>query len=143
MAKMISRTLVLIAVVAIAFQVAPVTRLVFAPEDASFDGSHVTLLRRFPGDDLGFPRPRMSYVETVAPLTPGHNGGHVCQDAGGPFAYTRAQPLGQWDVAPWAADCLSDPYGVRWQAVWTWHLGNLRAGPVSLSAIFRKGVDYE
>jgi hypothetical protein len=143
MAKMIPRLIVALAVLAIAFQVAPVTQLVFAPEAASFDGSRITLVRSFPGDALGLPRPRMSYLEAITPLTPGHNGGHVCTDEAGPFAYSRAQPLGRWDVSQWATDCLSDPYGVRWQAVWTWHIGNLRAGPVSASAIFRKGVDYE
>jgi hypothetical protein len=130
---MIGRSLLIVGWVTVMWfgiHAAPVTRLVFAPQTMEIVGGEVHLVRRFPGDTLGLPRPSLSYVEVVRPLTPTHNAGQSCQDEGGPFPYTRATPVGVWNITAWAADCLSDPVGVEWYARWTWHVGDLRLGPV-------------
>jgi hypothetical protein len=113
-------------------QVLPFTSLVYRPEAVEVSNGEVTLARSFPGDALGLPRPRMSYVETVRPLSQTHNGGQSCSDAGGPFRYSRAEPIGVWKI-DWARNCLSDPVGFEWSAFWYWHVGAIRLGPASLS----------
>ena len=132
---MIDRSLFLFGwlfIVWLALQAAPVTRLVYHPQSVAIEGAQVVLHRSFPGDAIGLPRPVMSYVETIRPLTPGHNGGHPCTRPGGPFRYSSEAPVGRWSIA-WAAPCLDDPLGYEWSARWTWHLGILRLGPVSLT----------
>jgi hypothetical protein len=116
----------------LAAQVLPVTRLVYSPQAVDITGQQVVLYRSFPGDALGLPRPRISYLEKVRPLTPWHNLGRPCVDEGGPFRYDLVHATGSWEM-PWAEPCLSDPLGYIWEATWTWHLGLFTLGPVSLS----------
>ena len=116
----------------LASQVLPLTRLAYGPQDVVITGDQVTMYRSFPGDALGLPRPRISYLEKVMPLTPGHHGGHPCVEEGGPFRYGQAEPVGSWAI-PWAAGCLNDPHGYAWEATWTWHLGVLTLGSTSIS----------
>lgn len=118
--------------------IAPVTRLVYWPVETEVRNETVTHFRSFPMDALGLPRPRISFVEIVKPLTPGHNGGQVCQDTGGPLKYDKQTGYGAWEI-PWAAPCLSDPQGFVWQAQWTWHLGALELGPAQHEKIVLKG----
>lgn len=125
------KALAVLCVLALASQILPVTRLVYNPQQVSIEGSTVTLYRSFPLDRLGLPRPRISYVETVRPLTTGHNGGHTCLSRGGPFQYGSAAEFGEWQI-PWAAACLSDPNGYVWEASWTWHLGQFTFGQTTL-----------
>lgn len=134
------RSLVAIVLGYASLKVAPVTLIAYWPVDTRIDGFDVTHYRLFPGDTLGLPRPNISYVETVAPMTLGHNGGHVCQDEGGPFPYDKSGSHGSWNI-PWAAACLSDPRGYVWQAHWTWHLGGFELGPTSAEKIVLKGND--
>lgn len=126
------RTLVGLAAVYIASQVIPVTRAVYWPSEVWIEESKVTVERHFPGDFLGLPRPRISFVEAVDPLTPGHNDGQFCKAKGGPYLYGSDDPLGEWDIKEWAAPCLDDPAGYRWSAEWTWHLGGFTFGPARL-----------
>ena len=120
----------------------PVTRLVYHPIEVQIIGDEVTLRREFPGDKFGFPRPVLSYVETVKPLTQAHNGGHPCEASGGPFRYTRADDVGRWSI-DWAADCLSDPQGFVWSAYWRWHLGSVQFGAASKSrTVLRDPCQY-
>lgn len=112
----------------------PVSRLAFHPISVEITGDQVTLDRAFPGDILGLPRPHLSYVETVKPMTQRHNGGHPCVDHGGPFRYARADSVKRWSI-DWAAACLSDPAGFVWSAQWTWHLGMFRFGAVGMTEI--------
>lgn len=132
------RILAIVSVLGVASQVLPVTRLVIAPEDVEIRGYHVTAYRSFPMDAFGLPRPRLSYIETVTPLSPDHNGGARCERTGGPFQYTKVDPVGRWQI-PWAVPCLSDPQGFTWCAVWTWHVGNLTFGPTSKCKRIIKG----
>lgn len=120
---------------AVVFTALPVSRLAIVPHSVEIVGDQVSLERSFPGDMFGLPRPFLSYVETVTPLTQGHNGGHPCQVKGGPFRYARAENIGTWSI-DWAAACLSDPSGFIWSAAWTWHVGALRLGPVRLERRF-------
>lgn len=125
-----------------ALLILPVTRLVYAPVDVQIDGDTVRVFRTFPGDRIGLPRPRISYVETVQPLTADHNGGRVCRDTGGPFVYSQTAPVGSWTI-PWAETCLDDPSGFVWTAEWTWHIGELRVGPTSLTTrVLRDPCQY-
>lgn len=126
------RALFGVAAVYIASQALPVTKLVYWPSEVWIDGSEVTVDRSFPGDMLGLPRPRISFVETVHPLTDGHNDGQVCQVSGGPFVYDSDEPLGRWKMGDWADECLNDPKGYRWAAEWTWHIGGFTLGNVRL-----------
>ena len=120
----------------------PVSRLAYEPIQVDIIGDEVILQRNFPGDRLGLPRPILSFTETVTPLTQTHNGGHVCEMAGGPFRYSRADEVGQWAIS-WAADCLNDPQGFRWSAQWRWHLGAIQFGPVSKSkTVLRDPCQY-
>lgn len=130
-----SRAMFVVGLTILALWVVPVTRLVYAPHAVEVVGDQVTMYRTFPLDALGLPRPRLSYVETVRPLTPSHHDGQSCTDAGGPFQYTRDDEVGRWQI-PWAVGCLSDPRGFIWSASWTWHIGGLTVGPVSLSDTF-------
>lgn len=114
----------------VVIQTAPLSRIAYNPQAVEIHGDSVTMYRSFPLDVLGFPRPRISYLETIRPLTQTHNGGHSCAEAGGPFRYDRADPVGIWSIA-WAADCTSDPIGYQWSAQWTWHVGRVALGPVS------------
>ena len=111
--------------------VLPVTRLVYSPTAATFRDGDIVVQRTFPLDVLGLPRPRISYEETVRPLTQEHNAGHVCTDAAGPFRYARADPVGVWGLT-WADGCLDDPVGFVWSAHWYWHIGIFQVGGVSL-----------
>lgn len=119
-------------VVAMAITALPVSRLAYAPGAVEITGGQVILERRFPGDAIGLPRPTLSYLETVKPLTQSHNGGHPCTMTGGPMQYNRAEAVGRWSLE-WAEPCLSDPYGFVWSARWTWHVGVLKFGPVVAS----------
>lgn len=110
----------------------PVTRLVFNPVSVQIDGENLTIYRSFPGDALDLPRPRMSYIEAVKPMTQGHNGGQICQDVADPFRYIRAEEVGKWSIL-WASECLSDPVGYVWESCWSWHVGEIGLGPVCLS----------
>jgi hypothetical protein len=111
--------------------VLPVTGLLFRPEHVEIVGDQVVLQRSFPGDRIGLPRPVMSYVETVKPLTPAHNGGHVCQHSSqAPFRYGSTEVVGKWSIDS-AAACLTDPLGFTWDARWTAHVGVIPLGPVS------------
>lgn len=133
--KMIDRSLLYIGwtIIAVAMiQFAPLTSLVYNPKDVRIVGDEVVLFRSFPMDALGLPRPRISYVETITPLTQSHNGGHSCVDRGGPFPYVRAEAVGAWGIS-WAKACLSDPLGFHWSAQWTWHVGRVLVGPVQLA----------
>lgn len=116
----------------VAFNVVPVTRLVYSPQTVDIQDGQVVMQRAFPMDALGLPRPRLSYTEVVRPLTQSHNGGRLCEDAGGPFLYGRAEPLGVWRI-DWAADCIDDPLGFVWTARWTWHIGEIKAGSTSMT----------
>lgn len=116
----------------LAAQVLPASRLAYNPQEVRVEGEEVTMYRAFPGDALNLPRPRISYVETVAPLTPDYNQGHVCQDRAGPFRYDDEGPLATWELR-WAEECLGDPIGYMWSAAWTWHLGVFEFGPVTHS----------
>ena len=120
----------------------PVSRLAIHPISATVTtGGAVVVYRDFPGDLLGLPRPRISYIEAVAPLTPGHNGGHWCQMRAGPVQYSSAAPVGVWSIAGWAGRCLDDPAGFVWTACWTWHLGAWRAGATCLPlTVLRNGA---
>jgi len=117
-----------------ALHLLPVTWLAYRPISVEVSDGKVVMTRDFPGDLVGLPRPRIAYVETVRPLTPGYNGGQRCEDAGGPFRYgnDNGSSVASWSIATWASPCLSDPNGFVWSATWTWHLGALRLGPVSL-----------
>lgn len=115
----------------IALQALPITALVYDPQTVEISGDRVTVARDFPADEWTNWRPRLSYIETVRPLTTGHNGGQSCEDPGGPFRYSSAEAVGQWSIG-WAANCLDDPQGFTWSAYWYWHIGALRVGPVSL-----------
>jgi len=132
------RSLVAIVLGYAALKVAPVTMLVYWPVETQIDGDTVTHFRSFPGDVLGLPRPRISYIETVKPLTQGYNGGQVCQDTGGPFPYDKQSGYGTWSI-PWAAPCLPDPKGYIWRAQWKWHLGAFEFGPAHAEKIVLKG----
>lgn len=79
-----------VAVAVVVFQTAPLSRIAYNPQAVEFRGNDVVMYRSFPMDRLGLPRPWLSYVETIRPLTPAHNGGQSCTDRGGPFEYTRA-----------------------------------------------------
>lgn len=128
------RVLMGVAAAYIASQVLPATRLVYWPSDVWIEAADVTVDRSFPGDMLGLPRPRVSYIESVTPLSrAAHNGGRFCQDVGGPKTYGSEAQYGQWSIEGWASECLSDPLGYRWDAEWTWHLGGLTFGSASLS----------
>jgi len=117
-------------VAAVAFQTAPLSRIVYNPQAVEIRGDHVTMYRSFPMDRAGIARPWLSYSETVRPLTETHNGGHSCTEKGGPFQYTRAGDVGKWSIE-WASACTSDPAGFHWSAKWTWHIGRITLGPVS------------
>ena len=119
-------------------QAAPITRLVFYPEEVSIIGDEVSLARSFPMDAMGLSRPFLSFSEVVRPLTPSHNNGQSCETVGGPFQYTRATGVGVWTI-PWAAHCLDDPAGFEWSARWYWHIGALRVGPVKKNETFLVG----
>jgi len=118
-------------VIVLIFQTAPLSRIAYAPQTVTIVGEQVALIRSFPLDALGMPRPWLSYIETVRPLTQSHNGGHPCADRGGPFQYGNAEPVRTWSIA-WASDCLNDPTGYRWSAQWFWHLGRVKLGPVNI-----------
>ena len=120
------------------FQTAPLSRIAYNPQAVEISDSQVTMYRSFPLDALGLPRPWLSYVETVRPITEVHNGGHSCTERGGPFQYTREGDVGMWSIA-WAADCTDDPAGFHWSAKWTWHVGRMQMGPVKLSQTVLKG----
>lgn len=122
-------------IAALVLSVAPVSRLVLNPQAVDVDGQTVSVARSFPGDALGLPRPRISYVETVTPLTKDWNDGHFCQQRGGPTRYTKAGEVGRWRI-PWAASCVSDPAGFTWEACWHWHVGVFKMGAVCLSRTF-------
>lgn len=143
---MIDRSLLLIGwffVSWLAIQTLPITRIVYHPSAAEISGSQVIVSRDFPMDEYTNWRPRLSYVETVRPLTPGHNGGQSCEIAGGPFRYSSAEAVGQWSI-DWAAKCLDDPSGFTWSAYWHWHIGALRVGPVSLyQRVLRDPCQYK
>jgi hypothetical protein len=112
----------------------PVTGLLFRPQHVEITGDRVVLQRDFPGDRIGLPRPVMTYIETVKPLTPGHNGGHRCQHSPqAPFRYLSDEVVGQWSIA-WAEPCLNDPLGFIWDARWTAYVGVIPLGPVNFSA---------
>jgi len=119
-------------VIVLVFQTAPLSRIAFAPQSVEIVGDQVAVVRSFPLDNIGLPRPWLSYIETVRPLTQSHNGGHPCTDHRGPFQYANAEPVGTWSIT-WAADCLGDPTGYRWSAQWFWHLGRVKFGPVEMS----------
>ena len=121
-----------VVMVAVGTQVLPVSRLAIHPEAVTIRGNEVSLLRTFPLDALGLPRPHISYTETVKPLTQTHNGGHRCTQSGGPFQYTYGEQTGRWKI-DWASDCTSDPAGFTWSAEWRWHIGGLQMGPTRLS----------
>jgi hypothetical protein len=124
----------------LALVVLPVSRLAIAPHTVEIAEGRVYLHRTFPGDALGLPRPVLTYIETVQPLTERHNGGHSCRDEGGPMRYTRAGPVGSWSIYPWAGNCINDPAGYRWEACWRWHLGAVRFGATCLDAtVFTNG----
>lgn len=127
-----SRVVFALGVLVLLLWALPVTRVVYVPHAVEIHGDQVTMHRSFPMDALGLPRPKMAYVETVRPLTLSHNGGQPCTDRGGPFQYSRTEDVGSWSIE-WAADCLSDPVGFVWYARWTWHIGGLKLGPVSLT----------
>lgn len=137
------RTLVGLAAVYIGSQVLPVTRAVYWPSEVWIDGAEVTVDRAFPGDFLGLPRPRISFTETVDPLSQEHNSGQVCEVEGGPFRYSSDEPLGRWQIGEWAAPCLDDPAGYRWSSQWTWHLGGFTFGPTGISKAVIKQGDAE
>jgi len=142
-AKMTYRTFFIIGWLTAMFmliQILPVSRLVVNPHEVNIDGTKVAVHRTFPGDALGLKRPRLSFVETVRPLTQSHNDGQSCQEKGGPFRYDRADEIGRWDIGEWATPCLDDPDGYRWSACWTWHLGVLELGPACLSRTFLNGT---
>jgi len=114
----------------VASQIFPVTKMAYWPSDVWINGTEVTVDRIFPGDKLGLPRPRISYVETVTPLSGiAHNKGQSCQDKREPKVYDKPEIV-SWNIGGWAGPCLGDPKGYRWQAVWTWHLGGFSLGPV-------------
>lgn len=127
-----------ICIILFVLSVLPISRLVIAPVDVSITGQDVRMVRSFPTDALGLPRPRISYVETVTPLTHGHNGGHFCEDHGGPTRYSKQTQLGRWSIQ-WAAPCLDDPIGYRWEACWTWHVGVFKFGATCLPKRFLNG----
>ena len=116
--------------VVVVFQTAPLSRIVYNPQAVEISDNQVAMYRSFPLDALGLPRPWLSYVETVRPITEAHNGGQSCTDKGGPFEYTRAGDVGKWSIE-WASACTSDPAGFHWSAKWTWHIGRMTLGPVS------------
>lgn len=125
-----------------ALHMLPVTRLVYNPEKVEIVGDRVTMYRSFPLDKLGLPRPMISYHETIAPVTPGHNGGKPCEDSGGPFQYSSPDPVAEWDI-DWGENCITDPQGFVWAARWYWHIGALRLGPVDFqSEILRSPCQY-
>ena len=126
-----------------ALQMLPITRLVYHPDAVVIEGDQVTLARSFPFDAYTDWRPRLSFVETVGPLTQSHNGGQDCDVSGVARRYDSPEPVGRWSIA-WAADCLSDPSGFTWNATWYWHIGGLRVGPVSLSTrVLRDPCQYK
>lgn len=127
-----SRLMLLLGLFFLVLWVTPITRLVYHPKAIEIEGTKVTMYRSFPGDALGLPRPKLSYVEIIRPLTPSHNGGQSCTDTGGPFRYTRSTEVGEWSIE-WAAACLNDPVGYSWYARWYWHVGALKLGPTSLA----------
>lgn len=142
---MIDKSLLLIGwamVVAVVFNTAPVTRLVYNPQTAQIVGEEIAVTRSFPMDAIGLPRPRLAYVENVRPLTSTHNGGHSCTDRGGPFRYIRADAVGVWSLG-WASACTDDPTGFVWSAKWSWHIGALEAGPVILTQTFLAKAEGE
>jgi hypothetical protein len=126
----------------LAVTILPITWLAIHPIRVEIEQDRVALYRVFPGDTLGLPRPRLSYVETVRPLSPEHNGGHWCEKTGGPARYTNAEPVGRWSIS-WADTCLSDPVGYTWSAYWTLHMGVLRLGATGIStSVLRAPCDY-
>lgn len=129
-----SRTVFIAGLTGLALFAAPFTRAVYNPTAVEIHGDQVTVYRTFPGDAFGLPRPSISYAETITPLTQAHNGGHPCVERGGPFQYSRADPVGRWSIE-WAADCLSDPQGYRWSARWYWNVGILKFGPAELDHV--------
>ena len=120
-------------ILAMLLSLAPISRLAINPITATVIGGTVTLQRQFPGDTLGLPRPQLSYVETVKGLSAGHDGGHVCIDAAGPFRYTAKEQVGEWGIDRWASECLDDPVGFVWEACWRWHVGAFVLSPVCIS----------
>jgi hypothetical protein len=132
---MIDRSLLIIGwvvVAAVVFQMAPLTRLVYHPHSVEITDGEVVIYRSFPVDALGLSRPCLSYIETIRPISTTHNGGHPCVERGGPFQYSRADPVGTWSIA-WASDCTDDPKGYQWSAQWFWHVGRVKLGPVEMS----------
>jgi len=125
-------------VMAVVFQTAPLTRIVYNPQSVQIHDSTAVVYRSFPMDHIGLPRPWLSYVETIRPLTEAHNGGQACTQRGGPFEYAHEGEVGTWSIA-WADACLSDPLGYRWASEWTWHVGRMELGPVKLSQTFLRG----
>jgi hypothetical protein len=121
----------MVSALAIILTVAPVSRLAIHPMTVQISGETVFVHRTFPGDTFGLRRPLISYVETVKGFSSDTNKGHTCKDAGGPFRYSQAKTVGQWEI-PWAAECLEDPIGYVWEACWRWHLGAIKLGPVCI-----------
>ncbi|WP_306150756.1 hypothetical protein [Roseovarius sp. MMSF_3281] len=139
---MIRRPLVLLASIYLAAKLLPATALVYWPSEVwvEADGD-VTVDRTFPGDYLGLPRPRISFIETVDPISPQTHGGQDCEIKGGPDRYDDPAELGRWNIASWAEPCLADPQGYRWSATWTWHIGSFRLGGVELSKTIIKEIE--
>lgn len=120
--------------------------------DVSKNGD-VVVTRSFPIDIVNsltpewfykFRRPVIRYVETTRPLSDGHNGGQSCMDEGGPFRYTKATELGNWNILPWAENCISDPIGFKWRAEWIWSVNGFEMGSTHLEAYFyrnKNGLD--
>lgn len=121
----------------------PTTGLVYQPSTVTISGDQVTVDRSFPMDGLLDDwRPRISYIETIKPLTQAHNGGQDCVAEGSPRVYDSEDILGVWSI-PWAADCLTDPRGFDWETYWYWHVGGMKVGPVSLSTrVLRDPCQY-
>lgn len=125
-----------------AAQVIPFSAMAIHVDGAVIDGDNVIVSRSFPSDAIGAERPWISYIETVRPLTPGHNGGQICEAQGGPFQYSSGETVGRWSI-DWASDCLDDPIGFTWTASWTWWIGAIPMGPTAHSVrVLRDPCQY-
>lgn len=142
---MIDRTLLIVGwmfVIGFLVQAIPFSALAIDIDGVVIEGDQVLVSRDFPTDTIGVDRPWISYIETVRPLTPGHNGGQICEQRGGPFKYTSTDTVGRWSI-DWAEDCLNDPLGFTWTASWTWWVGAIPVGPTQYEVrILRDPCQY-
>jgi hypothetical protein len=94
----------------------------FAPDN------YMVIHRSYPLSDwFGIQRPWIRYTQTVHPLTKTTNGGYSCIETNNHgMRYTHDDPagFGSWSMS-WAAACMNDPVGWKYEATWRGYLFDL------------------